>query len=101
MMKLQDVILKAIAMKITWMDAAEIAGVTDRTMRRIKQRYEQFGYTGLFDQRRGHRSMHRVPRETAEKVLGLYQEKYFGLNVRHFVEKLRDEHAMELSYTWV
>ena len=62
-MKLQDVILKAIAKKITWMDAAEIAGVTDRTMRRIKQRYEQFGYTGLFDQRRGHRSIHRVPLE--------------------------------------
>jgi transposase len=100
-MKLQDVILKAIAKKITWMDAAEIAGVTDRTMRRIKQRYEQFGYTGLFDQRRGHRSIHRVPMETAEKVLALYQEQYFDLNVRHFVEKLREEHNMELSYTWV
>jgi hypothetical protein len=33
------------------MAAAEIAGVTDRTMRRIRQRYEEFGYTGLFDQR--------------------------------------------------
>jgi hypothetical protein len=28
-MKLQDVILKAMAKKITWMEAAEIAGVTD------------------------------------------------------------------------
>ena len=100
-MKLQDVILKAIAKKITWMEAAEIAGVTDRTMRRIKQRYEQFGYTGLFDQRRGHRSIHRVPLETVEKVLGLYQERYFDLNVRHFVEKLREEHGIGLSYTWV
>jgi transposase len=95
------VILKAIAKKITWMEAAEIAGVTDRTMRRIKQRYEQFGYTGLFDQRRGHRSIHRVPLETAEKVLGLYQEQYFDLNVRHFVEKLGQEHSIELSYTWI
>jgi transposase len=101
MMKLQDVILKAMAKKITWMEAAEIAGVTDRTMRRIKQRYQEFGYNGLFDQRRGKRSVHRVPLETAEKVLALYQEKYFDLNVRHFCEKLRDEHDMELSYTWV
>jgi hypothetical protein len=38
MMKLQDVILKAIAKRITWMAAAEIAGVSDRTMRRIKER---------------------------------------------------------------
>jgi transposase len=101
MMKLQDVILKAIAKKITWMEAAEIAGVTDRTMRRIKQRYQDFGYNGLFDQRRGKRSVHRVPLETAEKVLALYQEKYFDLNVRHFQEKLREEEHIELSYTWI
>jgi hypothetical protein len=37
----------------------------------------------------------------AEDVLRLYQEKYAGLNVRHFHEKLREEHDMELSYTWV
>ncbi|HWR52346.1 MAG TPA: helix-turn-helix domain-containing protein [Bryobacteraceae bacterium] len=80
MMKLQDVILKAMAKKITWMAAAEIAGVTDRTMRRIKQRYEEFGYDGLFDQRRGKRSVHRIPMETAERVLQLYQEKYFDLS---------------------
>ena len=45
--------------------------------------------------------MHRVPLETAEKVLALYQERYFDLNVRHFCEKLRDEHNIQLSYTWV
>ena len=83
------------------MEAAEIAGVTDRTMRRIRQRYQDFGYNGLFDQRRGKRSVQRVPLETAEKVLGLYQEKYFDLNVRHFCEKLREEHDIQLSYTWV
>ena len=31
MMKLQDVLLKAMAKKISWMAAAEIIGVTDRT----------------------------------------------------------------------
>jgi transposase len=101
MMKLQDVILKAMAKKITWMAAAEIAGVTDRTMRRIKQRYQDFGYTGLFDQRRGKRSVHRVPLQTAEQVLELYQKKYFDLNVRHFQEKLREQESIELSYTWI
>jgi transposase len=101
MMKLQDVILKAMAKKITWMEAAEIAGVTDRTMRRMRERYQEFGYTGLFDQRRGKRSIHRVPMERAEEVLRLYREVYFDLNIRHFHEKLRDEHEITLSYTWV
>ena len=100
-MKLQDVILKAMAKKISWMAAAEIAGVSDRTMRRIKQRYEEFGYNGLFDQRKGKRSVHRVPMETAQRVLALYQEKYFDLSVLHFHEKLHREHKIELSYSWV
>jgi transposase len=101
MMKLQDVILKAMAKKISWLEAAEIAGVTDRTMRRIKNRYQEFGYNGLMDRRKGKHSFHRVPMETAEEVLRLYREVYFDLNMRHFHEKLRDEHKIELSYTWV
>lgn len=35
-MKLQDVLLKAMAKKITWWEA-EIIGVTDRTMRRWRE----------------------------------------------------------------
>ena len=37
MMKVQDVLLKAMAKKITWWAAAEIIGVTDRTMRRWRE----------------------------------------------------------------
>jgi hypothetical protein len=31
----------------------------------------------------------------------LYREQYFDLNVRHFHEKLSEEHGIGLSYTWV
>ena len=68
MMKLQDVILKAMARKVTWIEAAEIAGMSVRNMRRMRERYREHGYNGLFDQRRGKRSIHRVPIETAERV---------------------------------
>ena len=100
-MKLQDVILKAIAKKISWLEAAEIAGVTDRTMRRMRERYQEFGYDGLFDQRKGKRSVHRIPLEKVEEVLRLYGELYFDLNMRHFHEKLREKHDIKLSYTFV
>ena len=33
--------------------------------------------------------------------MGLYREDYFDLNVQHFHEKLRQEHGIQLSYTWV
>ena len=100
-MKIQEVILRAVGKRITWWQAAEIIGVTDRTMRRWKERYEEHGYDGLYDRRLGKPSPKRVPLKTVEEVLGLYQEKYFDFNVRHFHEKLQGEHAIDLSYTWV
>src|SRR5689334_9836255 len=100
-MKVQEVILRAMAKKITWWQAAEIIGISDRSMRRWRERYEEFGYDGLLDRRRGKPSPKRVPVATVERVLGLYREKYFDLNVRHFHEKLREQHGTKLSYTWV
>src|ERR1700690_2500509 len=53
MMKLQDGILKAMAKKLSWMEAAEIAGMSVRNMQRMRERYREHGYSGLFDRRRG------------------------------------------------
>jgi len=100
-MKLQDVILKAMAKSLTWIEAAEIAGMSVRNMQRMRQRYQEGGYNGLFDQRRGKRSIHRIPMETAERVLALYRDQYFDLNVRHFHEKLQEVEGIQLSYSWV
>jgi len=100
-MKVQDVMLQAMAKKITWWQAAEILGISDRHMRRWRERYVEEGYNGLLDRRRGKPSRRRVPVATVEKVFGLYREKYFDLNVQHFHEKLQAEHGIELSYTWV
>ena len=101
MMKVQEVILRAMAKKITWWQAAEILGMSDRQMRRWHWRYREHGYDGLLDRRVGQPSPKRVPLAEVEQVLGLYQEKYFDLNVRHFHEKLSEEHQIELSYIWV
>jgi hypothetical protein len=46
-MKIQEVILRAVAKKITWAQAGEIVGLCERQIRRWKQRYEEFGYDGL------------------------------------------------------
>jgi hypothetical protein len=72
LMKLLDVILKAMG----------------RNLQRKRQAFQAFGYTELFDQWRGKRSIHTVPMEMAERILALYQEKYFDCNVR-------------LNYSWL
>jgi transposase len=101
MMKLQDVLLKAMAKKMSWADAAEIIGISCRGMRRWRERLQEDGYSGLADRRKGKASGRRVPLATVEEVLRLYQGQYHDLNMRHFQEKLREEHGIGLSYTWV
>jgi transposase len=101
MMKLQEVILKAMAKKLRWIEAAEIAGMSVRNMQRMRDRYREHGYNGLFDQRRGKRSYHRIAMATAERVLALYRDKYADFNVRHFHEKLGEQEGIQLSYSWV
>jgi transposase len=101
MMKIQEVILKAMAGKLKWWEAAEIIGVTDRTMRRWRERYQEHGYSGLWDYRKRSPSPKRIAVEVLERVLQLYREKYFDFNVQHFHEKLREEHGISQSYTWV
>jgi hypothetical protein len=56
MMKLQDVLLKAMANKISWASAAEIISVA-RTMRRWRALMERDGYSGLVDGRKGKRQL--------------------------------------------
>jgi transposase len=52
-MKVREVILRAIGKKIRWRQAAEILGITDRQIRRLRERCEEHGYDGLMDRRRG------------------------------------------------
>ncbi len=88
-MKVQEVVLRAMAKKITWWQAAEIIGISARTMRRWRERLEREGYDGLADRRKGMVSPKRVPLETCEKVLGLYRKRYYDLNMRHFTRSCR------------
>ena len=100
-MKVQEVILRALSKQITFWQAAHIARLSPRQLRRWFQRYRRLGMDGLYDRRTGRPSAKRVPLALVEQVLCLYREKYFDFSVRHFHEKLREEHGIPYSYTWV
>src|SRR5258707_15852870 len=97
-MEVPEVLLKAMGRKITWWAAAEILGVTDRTMRRWREKLGKEGYAGPADRGKGKPSAQRIPLATIEKELGLYKETYYDLKIRHFHEKVREHHGMEVSY---
>lgn len=100
-MKIQEVILRAMSGEITWIKAAYIIGVSSRTMRRWKGRYEEHGYDGLFDRRTQRPSPKRAPFEEVQRILRLYREIYMGFNVKHFHEIACREYGVELSYSFV
>src|SRR5258707_14791603 len=87
-MKIQEVILRAMARKITWFQAAEILGFSDRHLRRMRERYQELGYDGLFDRRRGKPSPKRVPLATVAAALGANRANDFDLDVRHYHDEL-------------
>src|SRR5258708_11984971 len=78
-MKVQDVMLQAMAKKITWWQAAEILGISDRHMRRWRERYEEEGYNGLMDRRRGKPSHRRgAPGTRGERISPPPGEEFYN-----------------------
>lgn len=81
--------------------ASEILGVTDRTMCRWREQYQEHGYGGLWDYRKRRPSPKRVPIVDLEKVLRLHRERPFDFIVQHSHESPRELHGLRYSYTWV
>jgi len=59
-MKVHEVIMRAMSGKIAWFQAAEIISISCRQMHRWKRRWENHGYEGLLDRRRGQPSPKRI-----------------------------------------
>jgi len=97
----KEVIVRAIAKEITWIQAAWICGITDRHMRRLKERYQAWGYDGLVDQRGGRPRRKRIALETIATLCELKRERYADFSVQHFWEKAREEHHIDIGYTWL
>src|SRR5215813_8515035 len=100
-MKVQEVIVQAIAGKLTWIQAAEILGCSARTIRRYRLRLQHEGYDGLFDRRRRVPSPKKAPVAELQRVLALYREHYAGFNVRHFHQLARRHHQVRFCYAFV
>ena len=100
-MRVHEVILRALSGDLTWLQVADILGRSPRSIRRLRLRFQHYGYDGLYDGRRVKPSPKRAPVAEVERILRLYRERYRGFNGRHFYQLARREHAVTLSYTFV
>ncbi len=100
-MQVHEVMMRALSGELHWFRAADILGVSARTVRRWREEYERKGWHGFFDRRRAVPSPRRVPAAELERILGLYRARYRGFNLRHFHQIAQREHGVTLSYSWV
>ncbi|HMK73453.1 MAG TPA: ISNCY family transposase [Myxococcaceae bacterium] len=100
-MTVHQALLHALHGRQTWLQVADVIGLSPRSVRRWRARLEQFGVPGLLDRRRQIPSPRRVPLAELQRVLRLYRERYQGFNVRHFHQLARRDHGVTFSYTVV
>jgi len=101
MMKFEEIYERASRRDLSQEEAASILGVSERTFRRWRDRFEAEGAEGLYDRRLGRVSPHRVPVDTLSEVLELFDTRYWDFTAKHFHEKLVSEHKFTRSYNWV
>ena len=101
LMKFEEVYGRTCRGGLCQAEAAEILGISERTFRRWRDRYEASGAEGLFDRRLGTISERRAPVDEVARVLTLFDTRYFDFTPKHFHEKLVAEHGITRSYNWV
>ncbi len=70
--------------RLTAEEAGELLGMSGRTFRRMRVRYDEDGVEGLRDRRLGKPSPRRAPAAELTRMQRLFQERYRDLNTKHF-----------------
>jgi len=101
LMKFEEIYDRTRARELSQSEAASVLGVSERTFRRWRDRFEAEGAEGLYDRRIGKVSEQQVPVDTVMEVLELFDTRYFDFTAKHFWDKLVSGHGFTRSYNWV
>src|SRR5246500_1090415 len=97
----REVITKAIARQLSWVQAADIVGVTPRQMRRIRWKVEHYGLDAVMDQGGGGPRRKRIKAGTIELLCRLKRDVYPDFSLQHFYEQVTEKHGVKVSYNWL
>jgi transposase len=90
-------ITEADAGRMTGREAAEMAGLSLRQVRRLVAAYRKEGAAGLAHGNRGRTPHNKTPDDVRRRILKLAREKYRDYNDTHFTEKLEQKHRIKTS----
>lgn len=97
----REVITKAIAKQLSWVQASEILAVSARHMRRLRRKVECWGMSAVMDQRCGRPRRKRIKAGTIEFLCRLKRDIYPDFSLRHFYEQVTERHGVQVSYNWL
>ena len=101
LMKFDEVYGRTYRGELSQLEAAEILGMSERTFRRWRDRFEAEGAEGLYDRRLGRVSARRAGVDEVVALLDLFDTRYRHFTAWHFWEKLVAKHDVTRSYNWV
>ncbi len=101
LMKFEEVYGRTRTGMLSQEEAAEILGISERTFRRWRGRFEAEGADGLYDRRLGKVSARRAAVDEVMTVLELFDTRYWDFGVKHLHETLVAAHGFRRSYTWL
>jgi transposase len=87
--------------RLTNLQAANMLGISERQVYRLKARYRVEGAQALAHGNRGRASPRRIPTAVREQVVELVRETYRAFNDHHLTELLSEKHALRLSRSTV
>jgi transposase len=77
--------------------AARVLDLTYRHAKRLKRRYGELGALGLVHGSRGRPVAHALPKDLAERVVALHEQRYGNFNDCHFTQMLKEHEGIVLG----
>ena len=71
-----EIMMQATAGKLSWLQAAEVIGISPRHMRRLRAEYQEHGVYALEDGRAGRPRRRRIKEETVALICRLKEDVY-------------------------
>ena len=78
-------------------EAAEVLGLSQRQIYRIKGRVEKEGMGGIIHKSKGKNAPRWLTEKIRDKIDHFYKTKYRGFNLTHLTEYLNDEEGIKVS----
>jgi transposase len=82
---------------LTVREAAEVLGLSERQVRRLRRAVEERGARGVMHGNTGRAPAQRISEAVREQVIDLRRTKYAGFSDQHFTEKLCEVEELRIS----